>query len=105
MDDGSGETGFEYAERYGMLETIPDQPEVPPVVEHLVELFWKIGRKRKSGPEPIAWADIDAWLRLTDSDLTPDEVEAIMAMDDTYIAEVHKARRAYQERKAAEPKG
>lgn len=58
--------------------------EVPEAGEHLWSWFWSLERGRAcgmNGPEPLAYAEIEAWARLTGTELRPWEVDALKAMD------------------------
>jgi len=50
--------------------------------------FDELSRTRSSngfGQNPISYAEIDAWSRLTNIELTPLEVSAIMRLDSAYL--------------------
>jgi len=67
-------------------------PEFPETLAYL----WDWTRELRSAPrvgvngvEPISWADIDSWARLTGRDLATHEVQALIALDHT----LHAAQR------------
>lgn len=41
-----------------------------------------------NGPQPITWADIDAFVRRTGIRLDPRDIELIEALDDLYLAKM-----------------
>lgn len=84
--------------RFGAEESIDDEPEAPPEVQYVLDWFYELSRQRKSGPEPISWADIDAWARLRD--VKPDqlEIEAILMLDATFISMIRQEQKDQQER-------
>jgi hypothetical protein len=43
------------------------------------------------GPEPIRYIDIEAWSRLTGRILRPHEVQALLMIDQAYLAAVLKS--------------
>jgi hypothetical protein len=72
---------------------------LPEEVLHVWEWFWKLSARRRSGPEPITWAELDAWAR-RGAPFPPlrEELDMLVAMDDAFLAELHSDRRAYYER-------
>jgi hypothetical protein len=56
---------------------------LPPAGEDIWTAFWRIEQSRQGGmgPQAFAYAEIEAWSRLSRHDLAPWEVEAIMDMD------------------------
>lgn len=59
-------------------------PEYPAGLEYLLEwsadLFYKSGADL-NGIGPLTYLTIDAWARLTDTDVAPHEVEALLLLD------------------------
>jgi len=69
--------------------------DVPLGMERLVDVFWSVNRARQEGqhgPRPISYTELKAFCELTDTPLTPNEVDAVMAMDDTFLKEVSELR-------------
>lgn len=80
----------------------PPEPEVPSVVEHVWHWFWTLNRQRRKGPEALTYADVDAWSRLMQITVSPDEVQMLMAMDLSWMKAAGEEMRAFQERQHAE---
>jgi len=74
-----------------MGHEIPDDYKSLPMPEnyrHCWSWFGELSRTRSSngfGQNPISYAEIDAWSRLTNIELTPLEVSAIMRLDSAYL--------------------
>lgn len=63
-------------------------PRLPREMRYLWRSFLQLHRARGSngwGPNPIAWSEIDAFCRLTESTLDPWEVEALCALDEAFM--------------------
>jgi hypothetical protein len=61
---------------------------MPENYAHCWAWFGELSRTRSSngfGQNPISYAEIDAWSRLTNIELTPLEVSAIMQLDSAYL--------------------
>jgi len=59
-------------------------PECPPLLVDLWGAFLELDRARRHGgfgPEPLAYADIESWSRLTGRRLSPDDVATIIDID------------------------
>lgn len=70
-------------------------PACPEPLVHVLGWFAELGAARGSngfGPEPIGYAEIDAWSRLTGRDPDPFEVRAIRALDRVFLHLVAEAR-------------
>ena len=71
------------------LEAELDTPPFPLEILHIWAAWTRI-RNRKasglSGPEPLGWGDIDAFVRLTGHHLSPPDIELIEIIDDAYLA-------------------
>jgi len=55
-------------------------------LEHVWTAFCRLNARRRSGfsIEPIAWSDLDAFIRLTGIRLVPWEVQLIEMLDDLF---------------------
>lgn len=76
------ETRNEYRRRFSQPEAEP--VEIPQAGYYLWEWFWEIASQRKE-QQPIGWESIKAWSDLVGVRLTPDEVRALVLMDDQYL--------------------
>ena len=59
-------------------------PAVPVGLAYLWEKFRELDAVRRvgeHGPEPLTWQDIAAWAQLTDQQLAPHEVRALLQLD------------------------
>lgn len=75
--DAKGETRAERNARFDMAHETPPEPDVPWLFAHVWAWFWEISAQRSSGmggAEPIAWRDLEAWMRLTGNQPSPEEV-------------------------------
>lgn len=73
-----------------------DPPEVPPLVSHILEWFWKLSSRRQqssSGPSPIAYTEIESWAKLTYTPISAWEVEVITHIDSVWLIEVGEEAR------------
>jgi len=74
-----------------MGHEIPDDYKSLPMPENYAYCwawFGELSRTRSSnglGQNPISYAEIDAWSKLTNIELTPLEVSAIMRLDSAYL--------------------
>lgn len=65
-----------------------EPPELPYCVEHLWRWFCELHLGRGTGgfgPSRVTYADIDAWSRLTRTQVRPAEVRAILAVDNEWL--------------------
>lgn len=65
-------------------------PPLPAAVIYLWNVFLRLANRRGSngfGANPISWAEIEAFSRLTRTHLTPWEVEIIETLDNLYRIE------------------
>ena len=61
--------------------------------------FWtELHPRRRSGPEAIGWADIEAWARVRQIRIEPEEAQILMAMDDAYLRETRSEQKDLRER-------
>lgn len=83
-------------ERFGRDELI-QEPEVPEEGESLWTAFWGLNRRRPqgmSGPQPLTYAEIASWSRLTGEILLREEITILTDMDDAYLEALAKEREA-----------
>lgn len=106
---GEPETRRDFNQRFDM----PPGPEaeVPGTATHLWDWFWRLSRRRQrseAGPQPLSNTEIDAWIRLSTTLVRPEEVQILIAMDDTYLAassrEIRQDRERAQDNPSPEPK-
>ncbi|WP_420023355.1 phage tail assembly chaperone [Cereibacter azotoformans] len=72
-------------------------PPVPEAGALLWRAFWQLSRCRTlhaAGPNPIGWAEMEAWCRLMRVPLEPQHVEIIAAMDDAWLDHAYASRGA-----------
>lgn len=70
--------------------------ELPAQCEHVWVWFGELAAARGSngwGPNPITWADLAAWQRLTGARPTPREVEWILRLDHAWLKSVADAQK------------
>jgi len=75
---------LEAAARQGGPRDGLDGPELPELFADLWVGFTELDRARGQsgfGPEPLAYSDIEAWARLTDRRLSPQDVALIVELD------------------------
>lgn len=72
------------------VKTDDTGPECPPEVRYLFTIWEELHAARGCGmqPNPIAWADIDAYSRLCDERLEPWEARAIRKVDFAFMKTV-----------------
>lgn len=64
-------------------------PALPAELGYLWDWFLSLHiarRYNEAGPQPIGYAEIDAWARLTRTPIAPWEVEALRSLDMTWLA-------------------
>lgn len=66
--------------------------ELPVVLAYVWDWFHELAARRTSGMalNPITHADVLAWSRLTDRDVTPWEVHLLLRLDDTALASLRE---------------
>lgn len=82
------------ARQTGKLPAELDTPPIPAWAEHIVGWWAELNAARGGngmGPNPISWADIAAWSRLTATEPSPFEVRTILALDQAWLAEQAKS--------------
>lgn len=88
-----GETKAEMFERFGQDGKIPEMPELPNCVDHVVGWFFDLSNRRGSGMAgglPIMWNDIRAWAYLMNELPSQEEIGMILAMDRAFLEEANK---------------
>lgn len=84
-----------------------DGPDCPELLEPLWYLFIQLSRGRTSngfGANPLAWADIDAWGRLTATDPTPWEIDLLVTLDNVWMTQQAKSMQAKPKAAASGPR-
>ena len=79
----------------------PAQPELPFCAEHVWPWWWELNARRAPGFEsivPISYSEICHWMIATGRTLLPHETRWLVAMDDAWLDEIAKERKARQER-------
>lgn len=100
MPDENGETRRQRNVRFGQAER--NKPVIVPAGGgHVWDWFWRLSNRRRSGPEPLSYAEVGEWQRLTRTPIRPEEVEMLMKMDGAYLTEVRKEQAAAAERARA----
>lgn len=62
----------------------PSQLDTPPVPEgmgYLLGLYWEC----KRSAEPIAWSEIESWMRVTGRELEHSELQLLVSLDNVYV--------------------
>jgi hypothetical protein len=65
-----------------------DGPEVPLQTAHVLGWFYEISQGRTGtgfGPNPLTWAGIEAWMRLTGTVVHPWEIRLLKGLDRLYL--------------------
>jgi len=60
----------------------------PLMVQHIWSAFVTLSESRSagfSGPNPLSYTDIKAWMDLTNEHLSPRDIEAIKKLDTAYL--------------------
>ena len=91
---------------YSLAEKYPDHvPELPELDDHalfLMGVFSDLSSRRASGfsaPQPIPYAEIKARCELTGVPLRPDEVEAVVIMDQAHLSAIADAQERQRDAK------
>lgn len=93
-------------ERFGLGDQV-QEPEIPDEGEHVWLWFWSLNHRRQhgmNGPQPLTYAEIASWSRMTGEILLREELAILTDMDDAYLsalAEEREAQRVANEK----PKG
>lgn len=101
--DGDVEvTRAEFNIAFGAENKTPDVPEVPDIVEHVWTWWWQLNSRRAPGFDamaPITYSEIYHWSTLTRTQITPNEINMLIQMDDAYIQAVNVERKEQRDRK------
>ena len=57
-----------------------DIQPMPDGMSYLVGLFWELKRTA----DPLTWQELDAWMRVMDRPVDPEEARVLMRMDSIY---------------------
>jgi hypothetical protein len=73
-------------QRRAEIEAELETPPFPLELEHVWTVFCRLSARRRSGfsIEPIGWADLDAFIKLTGCRLAPFEIQLIEMLDDMF---------------------
>lgn len=74
---------------------VMEAPDAPEVLWYLWEWYGELGTRRQShgmGVNPISFAEIGHWARLTDRDPTPWEVSVLLRLDNAQLATLREAK-------------
>jgi hypothetical protein len=86
-----------------VAEKLPDAraalvpPPVDPADAWLLPAFDALEASRAvglGGPRPLAWGEVESWLRVTGTPVTHEEVVTLRAMDQATLAHAHAAMQA-----------
>lgn len=92
-------TREEYNAAFGVDS--PDAPEVPDIVSHVWDWWWKLNARRAPGFDamaPITYDDIYKWSAITRTPITPSEVDMLIQMDDAYLLAVGIERKGQRDK-------
>lgn len=95
-------------ERFGKQAEVPDEPEVPDCVSHVLEWFFDLSKRRTpgfSGVSPMTPSDIAAWRDLCGVLIEPFEVRMILDMDDAYRSVANERKQKSKPTEEPPPKG
>lgn len=102
MKRDDGMTRREFNAKFGKSNLSPEC-YIPDAGRHIWDWFWTLSNRRRSGPEPLSYQEIGEWQRLCSIIARPEEIDAIMKMDDAYLVvtrqEQDEAMAAKQEAK------
>jgi len=65
-----------------------DGPQFPTVISYIWSAFCSLSGTRSagfSGPNPLSYTEIKAWMELTQTYLNPEEVKAVVKLDNMYL--------------------
>lgn len=85
--DDSGRTKRQRNVDYGVPYLNPVEVDLEPAEEHILRLFWDIGKFRTSGmngPNALSPDIIDGWQRLFKTPLTEIELKLLVELDVVY---------------------
>jgi len=97
-------TRAEYNEAFGAEEKTPEAPDIPDAAMHVWEWFWRLNARRPPGFDsmaPLTYSEIYHWSALTRTQITPDEINMIVQMDDAYLQAISAERKEQRDRDKA----
>lgn len=83
-----------------MEEATPDL-DPPDQFEWLWTWFWELSATRRqgpNGPDPISYADIEVWARLTGNQVLREEIAILRRMDEAFLSALTEEYREQRER-------
>jgi hypothetical protein len=85
-------TRAEYNAAFGIES--PPEPEIPECAEWIWNIWWRLNVRRPSSESvnPIMYSEIEAFSRLTNIMLTPEDIQMLEAIDNAYIHAVLKGQ-------------
>ena len=92
-------TRAEYNAAFGV--EVPEPPDVPDQVIHVWGWWWHLNSRRAPGFDamsPLSYSDIYHWSALTRTQITPDEINMLIQMDDAYLQAVNAERKEQRDR-------
>lgn len=63
-------------------------PEFPSGLEYIWSSFFEASKGRSSGfsgPNPLSYQELESWMRLTQTPLTPRDISVIKRLDQVYM--------------------
>jgi hypothetical protein len=103
-----GETLAEMHERFGKADMVPEEPDVPECVGHVLAWFFDLSKRRQpgmAGVSPLTPGDIAAWRDLLGILIEPFEVRMILDLDDAYRSAANELHKKDGATEAPPPKG
>jgi hypothetical protein len=89
-------------------ETPEPEPDVPDYAVHFLAWFFRLSMARRSGfsgAEAISDLDIWAWQQNSGVQLDPEEVEILMAMDNSWRSAISDEQKAKEQREKGKKRG
>lgn len=81
-------------ELFGQSDKI-EEPIIPDDGDYLWDAFWSLSRRRQqgfNGPQPLSFSEVGYWLALKREQLSPPEVDILIAMDDAFLSSIEQER-------------
>lgn len=91
-------TRAEYNRAFGVA--VPPKPEIDECIRYPWTMWARLNNRRPPSEyiTPLSFSEIDAFRRITNESLTPEEVQMIVAVDDAYVRAIAEERDAMRER-------